>query len=98
MATLTYRHFGNPGRSHHRARYAIVHKKAFDESFPSFYSAYPLVMRASANRAAAARGGWRPHTSRGGFFDLIYVIIDAIGTCMQNFIEIDRQKNQAFFI
>ena len=46
----------------------------------------------------AARGGWRPHTSRGGFFDFIYVTIDAIGTFMQNFIEIDRQKNQAFFI
>ena len=89
MATLTSRLFGNPGRSHHRARYAIVHKKAFDESFPSFYSAYPLVMRASANRAAAARGGWRPHTSRGGFFDLIYVIIEVISTCMQIFKKID---------
>ena len=53
-------------------------------------------MRASANRAAAARGGWRPHTSRGGFFDFIYVIIDAIGNCMQNFIEIDRKKNKLF--
>ena len=55
-------------------------------------------MRASANQPAAERGGWRPPTSRGGFFDIIYLIIDAIGTCMQNFIEIDRQKNQAFFI
>ena len=51
------------------------------------------AVRASANRVAAARGGWRPPTRRGGFFDFIYVIIDAIDTCMQNVIEIDRQKN-----
>ena len=47
-------------------------------------------MRASANRAAAARGGWRLRTSCGGFFYFISVIIDVIGTCMQNFSEIDR--------
>ena len=98
MATLTYSHFGNPTHCSRRAHYNIVHKTAlFSCSSPKRSSELSLV-RASANRAAAARGGWRPHTSRGGFFDLIYVIIDAIGTCMQNFIEIDRQKNQAFFI
>ena len=27
----------------------------------------------------------------------IYILLDTIGTCMQNFMNIDRQKNQAFF-
>ena len=36
MVTLTYRHFGNPGRSHHRARYAIVHKKSMTRAFLLF--------------------------------------------------------------
>ena len=30
-------------------------------------------MRASTNRAAAARGGWRPRTSRGIFFNFTYI-------------------------
>ena len=33
MATLTYRHFGNPGRSYLKAHYKIVHKKALLEHF-----------------------------------------------------------------
>ena len=72
MATLTYSHFGNPGRSYPRERYIIVRKKSMMRAFlPSFYGAQLhciLLMRASANRAATARGGWQPHTSRGGFF------------------------------
>ena len=54
-------------------------------------------MRASANRVAAARGGWWRHAFRGGFFDFIYVIIEVIGTCMQNFKKIDLKKNSTFF-
>ena len=48
-------------------------------------------------RPRRAAAGGRP-LAAAVFFDFIYVIIDAIDTCMQNFIEIDRQKNQAFFI
>ena len=33
MATLTYSHFGNPGRSLHEAPYNIVHKKSRLELF-----------------------------------------------------------------
>ena len=33
MATLNYRHFGNPGRRYPRARYSIVNKKARELSF-----------------------------------------------------------------
>ena len=38
MATLNYRHFGNPGRRYTRARYSIVNKKdrKKHESVPSF--------------------------------------------------------------
>ena len=39
-------------------------------------------MRATANRAAAARGGWRPRTSRGHFFSLyIYSYIVEVPSC-----------------
>ena len=31
MATLIYSHFGNPSRSYHRAHYAIVNKKEWQE-------------------------------------------------------------------
>ena len=44
------------------------------------------------------RDGWWPGSSRRNFFDFIYIIMDVIGTCIQNFKKIDRQKNQAFFI
>ena len=55
-------------------------------------------MRSSANRLAAARCGWWPHAFRGGLFDFIYVIIEVICTCMQNFKKIDLKKNSTFFI
>ena len=55
-------------------------------------------MRASENRAAAARGGWRPPTSRGDFFYFIYIFIYSIGTYMPIFKKIDRKKNRTFFI
>ena len=49
MATLNYRHFGNPGRSYRRAHYNQVHKK-LDESFLTFHVCITiLVMRASVN-------------------------------------------------
>ena len=40
----------------------------------------------------AARGGWRPHTSRLDFSDFIYVFLYSIGTCMQIFMKIDHKK------
>ena len=39
MATLTYSHFGNPGRSYPRARYTIVKKSTMRAFLPSFYGA-----------------------------------------------------------
>ena len=54
-------------------------------------------MRSSANRVAAARCGWWPHAFRGGFIDFIYVIIEVISTCMQNFKKIDLKKKTWFF-
>ena len=45
MATLTYSHFGNHTRSYHRARYAIVHKKAWREPF------FPSTVRNSSSIA-----------------------------------------------
>ena len=45
---------------------------------------------------AAAAGGRRQ--SAADFLTLyIRILLDTIGTCMQNFMKIDRQKNQAFF-
>ena len=32
------------------------------------------------------------------FFDFIYIMLDVIGTCMQNFKKIDLKKNPSFFI
>ena len=97
MATLTYSPFGNPGRNYPRACYNIRSKGSYE--FPSFLflKSVTVVMRASANRVAAARGGWWRHAFRGGFFDFIYVIIEVIGTCMQNFKKIDLKKNSTFF-
>ena len=60
MATLTYSRFGNPTRSYHRARYVIVNKKNTKRAFLPSTCITLLVLRASTNRAAAARGGWRP--------------------------------------
>ena len=54
-------------------------------------------MRSIANRVTAARGCWWPHLSRGNFFYLLYIFINSIGTCMQNFIKIAHRKNQTFF-
>ena len=98
MATLNYKRFGNPSRSYHRARFNIVHKKVRRELSSFILSIKTIVMRATANRAAAARGGWWPRTSRGIFFHLIYAFIYVIGTCMQNFKNIDRKNNHTFFI
>ena len=36
MATLNYRHFGNPGRRYPRAHYTIVNKEGNDEGFFPF--------------------------------------------------------------
>ena len=49
MATLTYRHFGNPGRCYHRAHCTIVHRKAWLELFSVHRTCKTLVMRANAN-------------------------------------------------
>ena len=46
--------------------------------------------------STARRGGWQPRPSRGGFFDFLYVILDIIATCMQNFKLIDRKKTENF--
>ena len=44
--------------------------------YPSFDPFFlPFIVRASANSAAAARGGWWPHTCRGRFFYFIYVFM-----------------------
>ena len=93
MATLNYKLFATPGRQCHRAHYSIVHKKAWWElSFlPSIARNYSTARKCLSRQPHAAAA------IRGGFFDFIYVIIDAIGTYLQNFIKIDRQKNQAFF-
>ena len=62
MATLTYRHFGNPGRCYHRAHCTIVHRKAWLELFSR-----PLNMQNSSNarkcrsrRPRRAAAGGRP--------------------------------------
>ena len=73
MGTLIYSHFGNPGRRYHRAHYAIVNKKSMARAFISVLQRETMVMRAIVNREAAARGGWRPPTSRGNFFYSIYI-------------------------
>ena len=72
MATLNYSHFGNPGRSYTRAHYHSYTLEKEGGKLSSYFLIYYSITRASANRAAAARGGWRPRTSRGGFFYFIY--------------------------
>ena len=37
MATLTYMHFGNPGRCYPKARFTIVHKKSMMRALLSFF-------------------------------------------------------------
>ena len=49
MATLTYSHFGNPGRSLHEAPYNIVHKKSRLELFSDLLTYQTIVMRFSAD-------------------------------------------------
>ena len=51
MATLSDKHFGNPGRSLYQAHYNIVHKKSCLELFPAFYLVFTcktMVMGLSA--------------------------------------------------
>ena len=98
MATLTYSQFGNPGRSYLRARYTIVDKAWRELSFFLIECLIVLIMRASAYQAAAARCGWRPPTSRGGFFQFMDWKVDSISTCMQIFMKIDRKYNRTLFI
>ena len=95
MATLNYRHFGNPGGSYYRAHYStqaiyLLHSLAF---LP-FLSSTVRVRKHSAGELQFYRprgGGW-PRISRGRFFYFNHIFIDAICTCMQNFIKIDRKK------
>ena len=41
---------------------------------------------------------YKPGLPSAAFFYCIYVFSDVIGTCMQNFKNIERKKKQAFFI
>ena len=51
MATLTYRHFGNPGRCLREAHYKIIHKKVrfyAKYAFSDLLTYKSIVMRFSA--------------------------------------------------
>ena len=57
MATLTYSHFGNPGRSYPRARYTIVKKSTMRAFLP-----YSILVRNYSNAReckSSGRGAWR---------------------------------------
>ena len=47
IATLTYRHFGNPGCIYYRAHYTIVHKKAWPD-WPELFFRPPNVRNYSS--------------------------------------------------
>ena len=89
MATLTYRHFGNPTQdclcAHYRKKVRL-----------SSISAVELTGSNTINYSArkchliAARCG--------GFFDFIYIMLDVIGTCMQIFKNIDLKKKRLFSV
>ena len=53
MATLNYRHFGNPGRRRPEARYEIVNRNPCEKgqklSFLPFHTTKTIVMRFSAD-------------------------------------------------
>ena len=52
MATLTYSHFGNLGRSYHRAHYTLVHKQP---SFSSFLPSIVLYIVCNARKCQFSR-------------------------------------------
>ena len=64
MATLTYMHFGNPGRRRFEAHYIIVHKKLrlhiILENFQHFYvKKYSHALQCPCRRPHAAAAGGR---------------------------------------
>ena len=67
MATLTYRHFGNPIRSYSRTRYTIVHKKALQEAFflPFIVHSSSKALQCQFRRPHAAVAGSRSLAAAG---------------------------------
>ena len=62
MATLTYRHFGNPGRCLREAHYKIVHKKV------RFYAKYAFFRPSNLQKysnALQCLSSW-PHAAAAG--------------------------------
>ena len=59
MATLNYRHFGNPGRRYPRARYSIVNKKDRKKHFLSFLPSLVLRNYSNARECKSSGGGAR---------------------------------------
>ena len=99
MATLTYRHFGNPGWRGLKARFNLVHKKALLELFSD------LIMHETYGNALQYHSRW-PHAaaagSRGlaaaGFRHYIYNIryYSYLHAIFQE--DWPKKKNSKFFI
>ena len=70
MATLIYKHFGNPGRCYPRARYTIVHKKAWRglSFLPFIVNSASKALKCRSRQPRTSRGCQPPRTSRGEFF------------------------------
>ena len=60
MATLTYRHFGNPGRCLSQAHYKILHKKVGLELF------FDLLMYKTYRNALERQFKWPQAAAAGG--------------------------------
>ena len=70
MATLTYRHFGNPGRHLREAHYKIVHKKAWLELFSDLLTIFNVQNYSHALQCLSCR----PHAAAAGSHGLAAVI------------------------
>ena len=88
------------GRSERQSRAlqlrSIERRKRSSSFFPSFV--YNSTVRAVVAATRGARMLIIQGCHLGHFFNFIYVIIKAIGTCMQTFKKIDRKKNRTCFI
>ena len=76
MATLTYRHFGNPGRRRPKAHYNIVHKKAWLELFSDLLTSFNVQNHSHALQCVSSRPDAAAAGSRGlaaAIFLTIYI-------------------------